>query len=196
MFPDSKGTRHQRNIHLVLGCSSVVRHWARKCSLSNKELDTQRTHSQFLRVFHPTGTRQDKKCSLVWDTRHGKEPGTEELDTKDKHPVTQSLGVSCQRGQGHKKEILPQGFPELKDKGRKVVYHKDLIGGGQGRRKEPYQRVPSPEGQSPQVFLPSRKETLECSLSLQLQGEHTSLSLQRQDKEETLPQQVFPVLGD
>ena len=94
---------------------------------------------------------------------------------------------------GHK----PQGehtslsLQRLKDKGRKVVYHKDLIGGGQGRRKEPYQRFPSPEGQSPQVFLPSREGTPECSLSLQLQGEHTSLSLQRtegQGKEGSLPQ--------
>ena len=64
------------------------------------------------------------------------------------------------------RRYLPQGFPELKDKGRKVVYHKDLIGGGQGRRKEPYQRVPSPEGQSPQVFLPSREQEQEVSTSL------------------------------
>ena len=41
------------------------------------------------------------------------------------------------------------------------------------------------------MFLPSREGTPECSLSLQLQGEHTSLSLQRtegQGKEGSLPQ--------
>ena len=93
---------------------------------------------------------------------------------------------------GHK----PQGehtslsLQRTEGQGKEVVYHKDLIGGGQGRRKESYQRFPSSEGQSPQVFLPSREGTSECSLSIQLQGEHTSLSLQRtegQGKEGNLP---------
>ena len=61
----------------------------------------------------------------------------------------------------------------------KVICHKDLIGWGQGRRKESDKRVPSSEGPSPQVSLPLREETSEGSLSSQLQGEHTSFPLQR-----------------
>ena len=82
---------------------------------------------------------------------------------------------------GHKPQGGHTSLSLQKTEGRRkeVVYHKDLIKEGQGRRKESYQGFPSSEGQSSQVFSPSREGTSECSLSIQLQGEHTSPSLQK-----------------
>ena len=95
-----------------------------------------------------------------------------------------------------RRRYFPQGFPELEDKGRKVVYNKDLIGEDKTGGRNIAKGVLHLKDKVLKCFLSSRKETLECSLSLQIQGGHTSLSLQRQDKKETLPQQVFLILGD